>query len=123
MSKMTKTGAGWKKTSRGGHEFVSCTIDLPDGKKMRLTMWANKYKEKPNQPDFNFYLADERVREKDVASEQEAVAGDYLDALAVGFDFHFAPDTHKSVHGGKAIIISHDSFSNGSTSCCRCHSG
>ena len=33
------------------------------------------------------------------------------------------PVAVKYVQGGKAIIMSHFSFSNGMTSCCKCHSG
>lgn len=60
-SKMTQVGVAWKKTTQNSKEFVSIVITNPTGPDIRLSMWANGYKEKDGQPDFIIYKsADER---------------------------------------------------------------
>jgi len=61
MAKMTQVGVAWKKTTQNSKEFVSIVITNPTGPDIRLSMWANGYKEKDGQPDFILYKsADER---------------------------------------------------------------
>ena len=60
QQKKKDIGAIWKKTSKGGLEFMSGVLEL-NGEKHEIVIFANTYKERDNQPDFKIYPSTPRT--------------------------------------------------------------
>jgi uncharacterized protein (DUF736 family) len=50
---MIKLGAGWKKTSSNGNDFISCKLSIPFLGDIHFSLWENKEKTDENHPDYN----------------------------------------------------------------------
>lgn len=55
-------GALWEKSGKGGAYF-SGTIKLPDGTKQEIVVFKNRYKERPNQPDWRIYKSSRQAND------------------------------------------------------------
>ena len=58
MSEWTDVGAGWKKTSKNGKEFINLKFQV-NGVDFKANLFPNEKKEKPNQPDFRMSMLTE----------------------------------------------------------------
>jgi uncharacterized protein (DUF736 family) len=68
MSNYIVVGGGWCGTSSTGDAFVRLRFKSPIPAEITLTMWKNKHKESPKQPD---YLVMAAVDEKEKAESPD----------------------------------------------------
>lgn len=62
-------GAAWKKVSKNGVGYYSCTIELDkvgNARKIRVAMFKNKEKKTDKHPDYQIVWNPEYVKENDI---------------------------------------------------------
>lgn len=50
-------GGLWKKKTKAGNELLSGTIEI-DGKKTKISVWPNKFKNEDKHPDYRIFIDD-----------------------------------------------------------------
>lgn len=55
-SNFKSIGGLWKKTSKNGASYLSGNVEI-DGKKIRISVFPNKYKKKETSPDYTINLS------------------------------------------------------------------
>jgi hypothetical protein len=74
----TAAGALWLRKSKKGNNFLSGSINTPDGNTVKVVVFKNTYKEEGStQPDYRIYfdesLPPQQKDEKELKSKNEAV--------------------------------------------------
>jgi uncharacterized protein (DUF736 family) len=76
MSKTTKVGVAWKKTTPDGKAYLSVVITNPVGQDFRYTIWPVEEKRSDASPDYSVTKSTDQTAAAPVARPAARDAGD-----------------------------------------------